>query len=559
MSEHQESVTESQRAPPSVRGRRLKRIGATIFWSALVLSTLAYPLGRVMGYAVFAVVAALMACLFGGIAIMRRGRKLMAAGGEAVLAADPRAPVVYLRPFAADAVGTGVATRTMGYRYFTEEEQLAMVMNEIGPFVAIGDPRESIADLGAARIYAREGGWQHKVSDLVSRARLVILRAGTSEGFWYELQAVHTSVPPARVLLLVPADRTEYSAFRERAREVLPHPLPETLDLGARTVLGNVGAVIEFVDDWRPRALPVMRSFKRAIFTAPYAARLKLTLRPVFERLGVPWSPPPVARARMALLVTASVIGVFFFAIWALIKLPEWTYDPSEDLAYSDSYAERPGNPDTLAVETIEPATVEYSTVPGTAASLSAYDHALADLSARYEEVPELAAALANATSREEARGIGRELSRRGLHRLSDERLLERAMVMNQILALADVQTCSSLLTGSPGGAMDSVLRQLAAEDVNRFFDLSFQAMVAEARQEVGPPLPSEEEVYAALETLLQGLPGEDGQRLVTVLSNPQQATDEDGCGAARSLYAGLVELPEPQRAILARGLVIPD
>jgi hypothetical protein len=65
--------------------------------------------------------------------------------------------------------------------------------------------------------------------------------------------------------------------------------------------------------------------------------------------------------------------------------------------------------------------------------------------------------------------------------------------------------------------------------------------------------------VYEALETLLQALPGEDGQRLITVLGNPQQANDEDGCSAARSLYAGLVELPEPQRAILARGLVIPD
>jgi hypothetical protein len=547
-------MRESQRAPAYLRGRRLRRIGATTFWIALTLTILAYPLGKAMGYAALVVTAGLTACLFLGIALMRRGRKLMAASGEDMLAQDQRAPVVYLRPFTADAVGTSVATKFLGFRYFTEEEQLAMVMNEIGPFVAIGDPRESVADLGAARIYAREGDWQRKVSDLVSRARLIILRAGTSEGFWYELRAVHASVPPARVLLLAPADRTEYANFCKRAREVLPHPLPEQLDVGARPLLGNVGAVIEFDDDWRPRALPVVRSFTRTIFTAPYVVRLKLTLKPVFERLDMRWSAPPVARARMALLIVSSVIGLLAFAVWLSLRMGDWFYEPPEDFgSYSDTYSGTYSDLPSASQST------PYAELPAASPSLSPYDQALATLAARSSELPEFAAALSNATSPEEARGIGRELSKRGLHRLSDERLLERAMVLNQVLVFADLQTCASLVKGTSAVGMESALRQLAADDVERFFDLILEAMAAELRQQPGPPLPSEEEVGLALQVLTESLPGGEGERLLAVLNDPQQATDDDGCVAARSLYAGLIELPEPHRAVLARALIAPE
>ena len=130
---------------------------------------------------------------------------------------------------------------------------------------------------------------------------------------------------------------------------------------------------------------------------------------------------------------------------------------------------------------------------------------------------------------------------------------------MSRILALADVQTCAAMMKGSAAGRMESTLRQLEADDIDTFFDMSFEAMVAEVRQQASPPLPTQEELSRALQVLIERLPGGEGERLVAVLGDPHQATDDDGCSAARSLYTGLAELPEPHQVVLARGLVAPE
>jgi len=192
-----------------------------------------------------ALVWSLTIVTFIGIAIMRRGRKLLATSGDARLAADTRKPVVYLRSFAADSLGAGVISSwpLLKFGYLTHEEQLAAVMNELGPFVAIGDPREALPDLGADRIYVREGDWQKRVQELLKDACLVVLRAATTDNFWWEFQTVKAHVAPERVLLLVSATGASYEAFRSRAAEILPSALPE---LGRRKRLGHLRAIIAF-------------------------------------------------------------------------------------------------------------------------------------------------------------------------------------------------------------------------------------------------------------------------------------------------------------------------
>ncbi len=221
----------------------------------------------------------------------RRGRKLTAAArGAAALQDDRRAPVVYLRSFSADDESARVVISWALLRpaYYTDEEQLATVLNEIGPFVAIGDPRESLPDLGATRIYVGGDDWQARVTDLVSRAALVIMRAGTYEGFWWEFGLVRASVRPERLLLLIPDHKAEYERFREKAAELMPSPLP-ACPRGAR-VLSKTRAIVAFEANWRSWVLPVVSSFRRAGLRTPFATRTKLTLKPVFERLGVPYT-----------------------------------------------------------------------------------------------------------------------------------------------------------------------------------------------------------------------------------------------------------------------------
>ncbi len=94
----------------------------------------------------------------GGVGCYRLGRKLKAESAEEILARDPRPPVLYLRSFHTDAKAATTVkepripfTPQLGIGGLgTEEEQLAMVLDRIGPCVAIGQPGELLpTKLGA--------------------------------------------------------------------------------------------------------------------------------------------------------------------------------------------------------------------------------------------------------------------------------------------------------------------------------------------------------------------------------------------------------------------------
>lgn len=60
----------------------------------------------------------------------------------------------------------------------TEEGEIAEFVKSIGPLVAIGRPGEELSFFGAARIYAGARDWKKRVRRLLSKAPLVIVRAG---------------------------------------------------------------------------------------------------------------------------------------------------------------------------------------------------------------------------------------------------------------------------------------------------------------------------------------------------------------------------------------------
>ena len=161
-----------------------------------------------------------------GRQLSRKGRKLRAAASDVVPASDPRRPVVYLRSFADDEKVADAHLMQGFFQLRTEEEQVALVLNRIGPFVAIGDPKESLPDLGAARMYVGDGDWQARVSDLLASARLVVLRASSTQGVRWELQQAVSRLSPERLLLFVPKGRLRYQAVKAICDEFLARPLP---------------------------------------------------------------------------------------------------------------------------------------------------------------------------------------------------------------------------------------------------------------------------------------------------------------------------------------------
>jgi len=219
------------------------------------------------------------------------GRKQRAAIAAHTRAADQRPPVLYLRSFTDDKVVADANVVKGFIQLSTEEEQFAKVLDPIGPFVAIGDPREKLPTLGATRHYVADDKWRQDVEQMLARARLVVLRLSTTKGLVWELQHVFTELDPGRILLLIPGT-DKYEVFRNVAALWLPKPLP---DLPRKqTKIGSLRGIVRFRSDWSPEFLLVKFSILRASLRSPIAPHLKTMLRPVFEQSGTPWKKPPL-------------------------------------------------------------------------------------------------------------------------------------------------------------------------------------------------------------------------------------------------------------------------
>ncbi len=90
----------------------------------------------------------------------------------------------------------------------------------------------------------------------------------------------------------MPQGSERYEVLRKTCDRWLPKPLP---DLPKGTALiGTLQGIVRFRDDWTPEFLPPRGSLLRVSVRAPLTPYLLLTLRPVFEQLGVPWAKPRV-------------------------------------------------------------------------------------------------------------------------------------------------------------------------------------------------------------------------------------------------------------------------
>ncbi len=317
------------------RGRRLRVSG--IVWvlvgSALVAYILVvavesgffFTLGFGLGAAAF----------YKGIFNLRLSRQHFAPNAEQLLQRDPRPPVLYLRPFDADDIdpippeplayytGEGTLEETLGA---PEEEQLALAMNELGPFIAIGKPYDILPKLGAARVRVSDEQWKAKVTEWVSRAQLIVLRVGFTKGVEWEVAHIVENAPPEKLVLLLPfTPATGYDTFRERMREHFNQDLPE-IKRRKWTPPLSVCGLLYFSSGWEPHFVRLKRPLLnrisrildemsrgfamgiRILTIGPRSlatlvilalqprnwvtAQYKRAFRPVIQQLGLRWKRP---------------------------------------------------------------------------------------------------------------------------------------------------------------------------------------------------------------------------------------------------------------------------
>ena len=209
---------------------------------------------------------------------------------------DARAPVVFLRTFEQDdaqlpalvthpllKLPAGVSSpRTM-------DEILLEHASPYGPVIAIGDPRDPVPPLGAARVFVPGPGneWQDVVRSLVESAQLVVMCPSDTEGVKWELD-----------LLARNADvRVAYLANPELAPEVTLQLFRDILPGGTGLSVGDGEAPLAAFyapgdSQWRVLTTTVQPSVQT------YTIALNVALQAILGPRGRPLVRPKRQRRR---------------------------------------------------------------------------------------------------------------------------------------------------------------------------------------------------------------------------------------------------------------------
>lgn len=160
--------------------------------------------------------------------------------------------------------------------------------------------------------------------------------------------------------------------------------------------------------------------------------------------------------------------------------------------------------------------------------------------------------------SQTEAKAFLDTLTRRRFKRLSNEQLLQRAVIRGRLLASADVTICAAIVRDTATDTqMNTALAKLETGEMEKFFTLKEAAILAEARQQQAPAFVQDTEFPEAFGALLGALPQEQAERLSMLLSgDPSRTSNDDLCWAERTFLDTLVSLGEPYRSSLTRGVV---
>jgi hypothetical protein len=296
-----------------------KGIGATLF---IVGCALEFALRLIPDEAIGTPVVVLgflpLALTIGGAFLFWRGRQYSAKMEAERILASSGPTVLYLRTFKSDpstaghVLGALVIPRLIS-GMATDEEQLADAVRPLGQLIAIGRPGEGLPKPGAARIYSSDGDWKAVVQGRMREARLVIIRAGEGEGLLWELKEAIAVLDPRRLLILVLDMKLEnYESFRLAARSVIHGLLPEGSQ--ARR-FRRISGFIVFDANWTSTLLPLHAPYFRRSGFKPYRRLFKHTLRPVFERFGLEWQPPPISILNVVLTIILALFGLLLVYI----------------------------------------------------------------------------------------------------------------------------------------------------------------------------------------------------------------------------------------------------
>ncbi len=226
------AVLPARRRAPRARPRRLHRVASVVLRVAgRVLLWAAIPLGLWFGWWIASgegpVSAVIDFVLAGGsaafclaavaVGLTYFGERLTPPPLEAVVAADPRPPVLYLRGFAEEE--SWFAADASGRGQTIEEFLGPAVRDALGPLVALGSPEDRVPPQGAVRIYCRDGEWQETAARLMADAACVLLAPASTENVGWELNRLAELRMSAKLHIVLPPASLGGEGREPRARE----------------------------------------------------------------------------------------------------------------------------------------------------------------------------------------------------------------------------------------------------------------------------------------------------------------------------------------------------
>jgi hypothetical protein len=195
---------------------------------------------------------------------------------------DTRPPIVFLRAFNQDddrvpvTGGDAFARWPAGIsRSRTLDELLLEHGSPYGPVIAIGDPRDPVPPLGAARVFVPErgNGWQDVVRGLVDASKGVVMCPNTGAGVQWELDLIASSTARLNVIFLASPEltRADTLALFQRLVPNLPEIAEDQTPIAAYAEQGS---------EWR------VLTTKTLTLNA-YTAALNTSLQALFGLEGV--------------------------------------------------------------------------------------------------------------------------------------------------------------------------------------------------------------------------------------------------------------------------------
>lgn len=162
-----------------------------------------------------------------GVLLFLRARRYFQISADSLLSVDKRSPILFLRSFNDDEKQR-YRTSERAILDFSLETRLSNHFTYYGPFIALGSPRETVPELGAARVRLSDSEWQPRVRNWMSNASLIIMYSGKTHWVNWELAQVIEMERVANLILMTPeikdrlyADPNEEISTRiERVKEI---------------------------------------------------------------------------------------------------------------------------------------------------------------------------------------------------------------------------------------------------------------------------------------------------------------------------------------------------